>query len=109
MGEWSDEYGSKATLKKIYIGKGVKYFSKLQVGEFILESDQLSVGTSIMITGPTTGIINTVIEELRVGDQRVETVRKGESFSMPLGETIRPSDKLYKILPVNDPNPSTSK
>ena len=102
MGEWSEVYGSKATLKKIYVGKGVKYFNKLGVAEFLLETDQLSVGNPVMITGPTTGIINSVVEELRVADEVVETVRKGQSFSMKIPEVVRASDKLYKVIAAND-------
>jgi putative protease len=102
MGEWSEVYGSKATLKKIYLGKGVKYFNKSGVAEFLLETDQLSVGNAVMITGPTTGIINSVVEELRVADEVVETVIKGQSFSIKIPEVIRASDKLYKVIAAND-------
>lgn len=104
MGEWSDVYGSKATQKKIYIGRGVKYFHQLQVAEFKLEADQLSVGNRIMVTGPTTGYVETEIEELRVENHPVETVRKGQSFSVRIPEVIRPSDKLYKIITSHDQN-----
>ena len=97
MGEWNDSYGSKATQKKIFIGRGVKYFSKIRVGEFKLESNTLSKGDQIMITGPKTGIINKKVEEMRVGDEVVETVNKGDNFSILIEETVRPSDKLYKI------------
>src|ERR1035437_2613498 len=98
MGEWTDEYGSKAKLKKIYIGKGLKYFSKQNVAEFKLESNQLAVGNNIMITGPTTGIIQDKITELRMEDVSVNSVNKGDIFSFPLNKKIRPSDKLYKVI-----------
>ena len=98
MGEWTDEYGSKATVKKIYIGKGLKYFSKQNVAEFKLESNQLAVGNNIMITGPTTGIIQDKITELRMEDVSVNSVNKGDIFSFPLNKKIRPSDKLYKVI-----------
>lgn len=98
MGEWSDEYGSKATKKKIYIGKGLKYFSEKNVAEFKLESNQLSVGNNIMIIGPTTGIIQGTVSELRIEDSSVNSVNKGDIFSFPLSEKIRPSDKLYKVI-----------
>lgn len=98
MGEWTDEYGSKATVKKIYIGKGLKYFSKQNVAEFKLESNQLAVGNNIMITGPTTGIIQDKITELRMEDVSVNSVNKGDVFSFPLNKKIRPSDKLYKVI-----------
>ncbi len=109
LGEWSDEYGSKATLKKIYVGKGLKYFNRAQAAEFYLESDQLSVGNTIMITGPTTGIIQAVIEEIRVEERSVETVYKGKAFSIPLDKTIRPSDKIYKVIPVHAPDHPAAK
>ncbi len=108
MGEWSEVYGSKATLKKIYVGRGVKYFNQLQVAEFKLETDQLSVGNRIMVTGPTTGIVESVVEELRVDDRPVETVTKGQSFSLRIPEIIRASDKLYKVVSSNDQDNSAS-
>jgi U32 family peptidase len=97
-GEWTDEYGSKATRKKIYIGKGIKYYGSRKVAEFKLETNELSRLNNILITGPTTGVLTTRVNELRVGDIEVETVKKGDIFSIPLNEKIRPSDKLYKIV-----------
>ncbi len=97
-GEWSDEYGSKATKRKIYIGKGIKYFSKQNVAEFKLESNQLSVGNNILIVGPTTGVIEDKVTELRIENASVDSVNKGDVFSFPLSKKIRPSDKLYKVL-----------
>jgi putative protease len=99
MGEWSNVYGSKATKKKIYIGKGMNYFSNLKVAEFMIESDSLKDGDEIMITGPTTGVIETVVSEIRVNLQIVSEAKKGERFSMPMTTKIRRSDKLYKLLP----------
>ncbi|MBL7748563.1 MAG: U32 family peptidase [Chitinophagaceae bacterium] len=109
MGEWSDVYGSKATLKKIYLGKGINYFSKPAVAEFLLETDVLEVGHHIMITGPTTGIVQVVVEELRLGGKPVQQVKKGDYFSIKIPATIRPSDKLYKVLPSDVPDHSASK
>jgi putative protease len=98
MGEWNDEYGSKATKKKIYIAKGQKFFERTSIGEFLMESHHLSLGEEIIITGPTTGFLQTVITELRVNDHSVEKVNKGETFTMKVSERIRPSDKLYKMV-----------
>lgn len=98
MGEWSNEYGSIATKKKIYLGRGVKYYDTAKVGEFLLETHSLHTGDEILITGPTTGVIQHRVGSLRVNDQDAATVKKGESFTLPLGEKIRPSDKLYKIV-----------
>lgn len=97
MGEWSDVYGSKATKQKTYLGKGLKYFEKAKVGEFKLESQSLSVGDEILITGPTTGVLQTTISEIRLNELPVEKVKKGDIFSLPIAEKIRPSDKLYKL------------
>jgi putative protease len=99
MGEWNDSYGSKATVKKVFLGRGVKYFNKIKVAEFKMETSNLRIGDKVLITGPTTGVIRTEVEELRVDDQRVEEVGKGFHFSLPVGEIVRPSDKLYKLLP----------
>ncbi len=98
LGEWATAYGSQAKKRKIYIGKGTNYFSKLQVAEFLMESHELSVGDEILITGPTTGAVETTVKEIRVDLKPVQTTKKGESFSMPLDTVIRRSDKLYKLV-----------
>lgn len=98
MGEWSNEYGSKATKKKIYVGRGLKYYENARAGEFKLEAQTLSVGDEILITGPTTGVVQTIVTELRVDDKQQEKVKKGDVFSVPMEEKVRPSDKLYKLV-----------
>lgn len=102
MGEWSNEYGSKATKRKIMIGKGIRYFKEAKVGEFQMESQSLSVGDEILITGPTTGVVQTMVNEIRLNNQSMEKVKKGDTFTIPLNEFIRPSDKLFKLVPTND-------
>ena len=97
-GEWNDEYGSKATKKKIYLGKGVKYFNNIGVGEFVIEAQSLKVGDEILITGPTTGIIKDKVTELRVNNKKQDKVKKGDVMSMPLQSKMRGSDKLYKVV-----------
>lgn len=99
MGEWSNVHGSIATTRKIYIGKGVKYFDKIGVGEFLLESHDINVGDRLIVTGPTTGLIETVAEEIRLGSgDSVAKAGKGNTISLKINEKIRPSDKLYKIV-----------
>lgn len=98
MGEWSDQYGSQATKRKIYVGKGVKYFDRINVAEFYMESNTLSTGDEIIISGPTTGYIQTIVNELRLKDNMVQQVNKGDNFSIALDQKIRPSDKLYKLI-----------
>lgn len=99
MGEWNNEYGSKSSKKKIYLGKGMKYFEKVGVGEFLMETHTLKKGDEIIVTGPTTGYIQTIVDEIRVDNETTEQVGKGQLFSIKLNEKIRPSDKLYKLIP----------
>lgn len=99
MGEWSNQYGSVATTKKIYVGKGVKYFEKVGVGEFLLESHEIGLGDKLIVTGPTTGYVETTVNEIRLDSGiSVEKAVKGNIISIPIAEKIRPSDKLYKIV-----------
>ena len=98
MGEWNDSYGSQATERKILIGKGIKYFKKIGVAEFRMESNTLKTGDKILISGPTTGVVSSTVEEIRVEGETVDSVAKGSSFSVALPEIIRPSDKLYKVV-----------
>jgi len=98
LGEWSDKYGNEATEKKLYIGKAIKYFSKLGVAEFLMETQTLKIGEKILITGPTTGAIFMDVEEIRVELKPVNETVKGERFSIKVGEKIRPSDKLFKLI-----------
>lgn len=100
MGEWTDSYGSKATKKKIYIGKGRKYFKNAGVAELIMETQTLSAGNEILITGPVTGVIQTTVGEMRVNDEVRDTVTKGEVFSILLSSLIHSSDRVYKIVDV---------
>lgn len=96
LGEWSEVYGSKATKKKILLGKVTNYFTNLGVGEFKLESFDLNVGEEIFIQGPTTGVLQMKVSELRQELQPVATVEKGDIFSMAVPEKVRRGDKLYK-------------
>lgn len=95
LGEWSAKYGSSATRVKQYAAKAIRYFSKLGVGEFLMEAGELNTGDEVVITGPTTGALIFKVEELRFDLKPVKTVKKGELFSMPVPEKVRPSDRLY--------------
>lgn len=96
LGEWSSKYGSSATRVKHYVAKGVKYFSKLGVGEFIMEAGELHVGDEIIITGPTTGAMMITVDDIQVDCRSVEKAVKGDAFSIPVPGKIRPSDRLYR-------------
>ena len=98
LGEWSKNYGSLATHRKVYVGKGINYFSNLKVAEFKLETGPLKVGDEIYITGPTTGLVKTFVTEIQLDKQTVDQAAKGSYISIPLETKIRKSDKLYKIV-----------
>ena len=98
LGEWSPNYGSQATKRKIYVGKCTNYFTKIEVAEFKLETKNLKVGDEIIITGPTTGVIQTVVKEVRVELKPVEEGLKGQRISVPVENKLRRSDKLYKLV-----------
>lgn len=101
LGEWSSKYGSSATRVKEYRAKGVRYFSKLGVAEFYMEAGELHPGDEVVITGPTTGTLILTLDEIRVDLKPVDTVRKGQSFSIAVPSKIRPSDKLYFWRPLD--------
>jgi putative protease len=104
LGEWSKVYGSRATKQKEFLGVTRNWFSSIGVGEFEIQTGELKVGDEILITGPTTGVIQAFVKELRYNEQPVETVKKGQIISMPISEKVRRSDKLYKITEVQSTN-----
>ncbi len=98
LGEWSKDPGSNATQKKVYIGKGVHYFPKAEIGEFKIEAYDIKKGDKILITGPSTGVQEMVIESMMVNDENLDKASKGDSLTLKLPFRIRLSDKLYKIV-----------
>ena len=95
LGEWTSKYGSSATHTKVYAAKGVRYFTKLGVAEFLMEAGELHVGDDIYITGPTTGAVPMKVEEIRVDLKPVDKAVKGDHFSIKTDVKIRPSDRLF--------------
>jgi len=100
LGEWTESYGNKATHKRVYIGKCTNYFPNINVGEFLMETYDLNVGDQIIITGPTTGVIQMEVPEIRVDLNPVNQTVKGDKFSMPVEGRIRRADKLYKLVEI---------
>ena len=98
LGEWNKNYGSNATERKVYIGKGVKYFSKLGVAEFTVEAADFKLGDKLLVTGPTTGVMYLEAKEIRLELDPVEHAPKGTHVSIPVPGKIRQSDKLFKIV-----------
>ena len=99
LGEWNKRYGSNATVRKVYVGRGVKYYSRLGVAEFTCDAATFSVGDQLLITGPTTGVIYLEAKEIRYELQPVQTARKGTHISIPVPAKVRPSDKLFLLVP----------
>ena len=99
LGEWNKRYGSNATVRKVYVGRGVKYYSRLGVAEFTCDAAEFSVGDQLLITGPTTGVIYLEAKEIRYELLPVQTARKGTHISIPVPAKVRPSDKLFLLVP----------
>jgi U32 family peptidase len=98
LGEWSANYGSQASQRKIYVGKCTNYFTNIRVAEFLLQTQNLKKGDEIIITGPTTGVVQTIVNEIRFDLEPVDEGIKGQKISIPVDQKIRRSDKLYKVV-----------
>ena len=98
LGEWSKNYGSQATKRKLYVGKTTNYFSKINVAEFELQTSNLKIGDEIVITGPTTGVVETIVKEIRFDLKPVDEGLKGQRISIQVEEKVRRADKLYKMV-----------
>ena len=101
LGEWCEVYGSRATEKKVYVGKCMKYFSKIGVAEFLIENEDLHVGDKLLITGTTTGALIQPCEEIRFDLKPVEVATKGQHISIKVNERVRVNDKLYVLQPAD--------
>ena len=101
LGEWTKNYGNKATEKKVLVGKVMKYFSKLGVAEIGVEASEIEKGQNMLITGPTTGIMKFDASEIRYDLKPVEKAEKGWRVSVPVPDKVRPNDKVYKLLKNN--------
>jgi putative protease len=102
LGDWTKQPGSAATEKKIYVGKGTKYYPKIGVGEFIVEAGTLKTGDTLMITGPKCGMIKEKIETLVVNGTKSSEALKGDLITLPFPSKVTASDKLYKIVEAAD-------
>ncbi len=98
LGEWSANYGSQASQRKLYLGRCTNYFTNIQVAEFKLETNNLKRGDEIIITGPTTGVVQTKVHEMRFDMGPVEEGLKGQLISLPIDTKLRRSDKLFKVV-----------
>ncbi len=102
LGEWNKHYGSAATEKKVLVGKVMKYFSKLSVAEVAVEATSFDRGDRLLITGPTTGVMYLDATEIRYDLHPVDTAQQGWRVSIPVSGKVRPNDKLFKLVTVNE-------
>ena len=100
-GEWTEDYGNQATVRKLYVGKVTNYYSNIQVAEIKIETNSVSVEEEIKIIGPTTGVYEDVISEIRVDLKKVKEAQKGDVCSIPVKQLVRRGDKLYKVVPAD--------
>ncbi len=98
-GSWSERYGSSASRRKVYVGKVLNYFSRLGVAEIRIETQTLNTGDDLLVIGPTTGVLEDTVREIRIDDRNVNSVSRGAVCSLPVPGIVRRSDKLYKWVP----------
>ncbi len=101
LGEWSEVYGSAATERKMYVGRGLKYFSKLGVGEFKIEAASIAQGDDLLLIGPSTGAVRFRADEIHGDDGPIAVAPQGATVAIAVPTKVRPSDKLYKVLTVS--------
>lgn len=96
LGQWSDVYGSQATLRKVYCGKVSNWFDRIGVAEITVESVELSQGDRAMAIGATTGVVEFTVDDMRVNLQSTQTARKGERCSVAIDPSICPGGRLRR-------------
>lgn len=96
IGEWTRNYGSSATKRKVYIGKITNYFKNINVAELLIETGEIKIGDNILIIGQSTGVIEINISEIRLDDESSESASKGSVCSIPSFVVLRRNDKVYK-------------
>ncbi len=102
MGEWTEKYGSLASKRKEYVGKVTNYFTKIGVAEIKLETKELKVGDEIQINGPTTGVYEATISEIRVHEKNVNKTTPGEFCSILTTKHVRRGDKVFRVFEAED-------
>jgi len=100
LGEWSGVYGSKATTKKVIVGRVVNFYKKPMVAEILVESGEINTGDRIAVTGPTTGIAYTTVERiLDSSDTDTSCLEKGNTGTVRFQQVLRKNDKVFVIKP----------
>lgn len=98
MGEWNKRYGSRATERKVLVGKVVNYFSRIGVAEMAVEATTFKLGDKLLITGNTTGAMYLHANEIHDDDgSPVSEALQGHRVSVAVPDKVRPGDKLFRI------------
>ncbi len=98
LGEWSGAYGSQATTEKVIVGYVENYFPKAHIAQIKLDANTLNLNDTLLITGPTTGIIETNVTSILCNNQSIPSAPKLSSITIPLTQKVRKNDKVYKII-----------
>ena len=101
LGEWAGVYGSKSTTQKILLGRISHYFPKPEIAECKIETNEVSLGDKLLITGPTTGVLYVTPEEIRCEEKSVKHAKKGDVITFKVPERVRTTDTIYVIKPKN--------
>jgi len=95
--QWTDKPGSKATERKVYIGKVLNYFPKSAIAQVLLESAPLAEGEELQFQGPTTGVVPLRCPRLHFDDGETASADKGSSPTIAVPAKVRRNDKLYRL------------
>lgn len=99
LGEWSNIYGSRATRKKVFVGDVTNFFKKINVAEIHIKAELLKINDEILIIGPTTGVVELKVNEIRKELVSVSEANKGDIISILIENyLVRRSDKVYKLV-----------
>lgn len=99
LGEWTPNPGSAATERKLYIGKATKYYPKIGIGEFLVETGSLKIGDTLMVSGAHIGMMKETMQTLVVNGLEAGEAKRGDKITFPVPAKVTHNDKLYKIVP----------
>ena len=91
----SNDIRQKIKVKKVLLGKVEHYFVKAQVGLFIIENNELNSGDTLIISGPTTGNQELVLDKMLVNGSENTIAKTGDKVTFEVPFRVRLSDKLY--------------
>jgi putative protease len=95
--DWTDVHGTKATTRKVYVGKIMHFYNKIKVAEIKIEARGLNKGDNLMIQGPTTGIFEQELESMEINHKKIEEAGKGKLIAVKLSKLSRKNDKIFVI------------